>query len=221
MDRKASTSEGVERVLARLTADIAAKDKAAAVAGALDAVRDGVVDVPTLYGDVLVPVLIDTGAAWQHRGLRIWEEHLATATVRTIVECLYPMVQMAKAESGSRPGATGEKAGSVLLACPPEEAHDLGLRMLADLLELAGWRVHYLGPDTPVDELIDAARALDVDAIGLSLSTHFHRLWTRHTVQRLKTALPGVQVWAGGPGLAHGAESIGADPMPYPTQDGA
>ncbi len=103
-----------------------------------------------------IPLMVDTGAQWQAGSTRVWEEHFATATVRTIVDALYPEVAKAAAAAPAR-------ADSVLLACPPDEAHDLGLRMLADRFEIAGWHTHYLGANTPVAEIIDAARALDVD----------------------------------------------------------
>ena len=87
----------------------------------------------------------------------------------------------------------------MLLACPPEEAHDLGLRMVADRFDMAGWSTYFLGPDTPVEEIADAARALGVDAIVMSSSTHFHRLAVRHAVDALKKELPDMDIWVGGP----------------------
>jgi hypothetical protein len=40
----------------------------------------------------------------------------------------------------------------------------------------------------------------------MSSSTHYHRLAVRHAVDELKRALPGVDVWVGGPAFAMGAE---------------
>ncbi len=93
----------------------------------------------------------------------------------------------------------------MLLACPPEEGHDLGLRMVADRFDMAGWTTYYLGPDTPVEEIADAARRLGVDAVVMSASTHFHRLGVRHAVDALKKALPNVDIWVGGPAFVGAA----------------
>ena len=41
--------------------------------------------------------------------------------------------------------------GSAVLACAPGEHHDIGLLMLAVMLRADGWRVEFLGADTPVD----------------------------------------------------------------------
>jgi hypothetical protein len=64
---------------------------------------------------------------------------------------------------------------------------------------MAGWTTYFLGPDTPVAEIADAARRLGVDAVVMSSSTHFHRVAVRHAVDALKKELPGVDIWVGGP----------------------
>jgi methanogenic corrinoid protein MtbC1 len=49
----------------------------------------------------------------------------------------------------------------VLLACLPGEAHDLGLVAFGVLVARRGWRVTFLGADTPLDALADTVRTLD------------------------------------------------------------
>lgn|GEM_PF-513736 len=181
-----------QRLREILTQRLLEHDKHGAVAVALTAITEGRISIEELYGDVLGPALIDIGNEWQRGSVAVWEEHLATAAARTIVEALYPEVERLRAE---RPAA----GYSALMACPPEESHDLGLRMLADRMSLAGWEVFYLGPDTPLAEVTAAVRELGVDAVVLSSSTHYHRLRVREFVERLAEVLPGVAVWVGGP----------------------
>ena len=188
----------VDAVYQAVAAALGEHDKATAVRTAVEAVTTGAVAIPVLYSDVLTRILADTGAAWQGGKAAIWEEHLASATVRTIVEILYPGVLKAKA-------AATPSGRTVLLACPPEEGHDLGLRMVADRFDMAGWTTYFLGPDTPVAEIADAARRLGADAIVMSSSTHYHRLVVRHAVDALKAELPGVDIWVGGPAFAGAA----------------
>ncbi len=114
----------LEAVYRAVAAALAEHDKATAVRTAVEAVTTGAVAIPALYRDVLARILMDTGAAWQGGKVAIWEEHLASATVRTIVEILYPGVLKVKAAATS-------SGRTVLLACPPEEGHDLGLRMVS------------------------------------------------------------------------------------------
>jgi methanogenic corrinoid protein MtbC1 len=182
----------VQTTYRAVAAALAEHDKATAVRAAVEVVSSGAMSIPVLYRDVLTKLLAKTGEAWQRGETSIWEEHLASAAVRTIVEIVYPGVLKAKA--GIAPAGR-----TVLLACPPEEAHDLGLRMVADRFDMAGWTTYYLGADTPVREIAAAARGLSVDAVVMSSSTHFHRLAVRHAVDALKKELPEVRIWVGGP----------------------
>ncbi len=185
---------------ATLDARLAARDRSGAVLAALDAVRDGSIDIAELYTGVLGPLLIDAGTAWQQGTERVWEEHFASATVRTIVEALYPEVQRAREDVA----CDGKR---VLLACPSGEQHDLGLRMVADRFALAGWEVDYLGPDTPTVEIIDAAQTLDSDLVVLSASTHFNRVLLREVIDEVQRKLPGVRIAVGGAAFVTDADS--------------
>lgn len=196
---------------ARIDGLLAARDKAGAVRAALAAVDAGEIGVRALYAGVLSPLMVDVGAAWQAGGTRVWEEHLAAGAVRTIVEALYPTVRRLA-------DAAAPTGRSVLLACPPNEGHDLGLRMLADLFDLAGWRTYLLGPDCPGPEIATAAEALGVDLIVLSSSTHFHRVRVRALLDELHARLPGVRVVVGGPAFARGTRGFSAEETTLPPE---
>lgn len=59
---------------------------------------------------------------------------------------------------------------TVLLAAPAGEHHGLGLRIVADLLELSGFHVVYLGADTPTGALVVAVAEHEPSLVGLSLT---------------------------------------------------
>jgi methanogenic corrinoid protein MtbC1 len=75
------------------------------------------------------------------------QEHVAASLIRG------RLLGLAR-DWGAGPGP------SVLLACLPGEAHDLGLIAFGVLLARRGWRVTFLGADTPFDALADAVRTL-------------------------------------------------------------
>lgn len=196
-------SMSVSAVRGSLDAALAALDRGAALEAALEAVERDVISVPDLYTLVLGPLMADTGSAWQAGATRVWEEHYATATVRTIIEALAPRV----IEDASRLERRDE---TVLLACPPEEHHDLGLRMLLDRFLLGGYNAHFLGADTPVSEICHAAERLGVTIVVLSASTHYHRVRLREVIEQLRDGLPaGTRIAAGGPAFAHDPENFG------------
>ena len=199
-DATSPNADAAAVLRASIDARLADFDRVGAVQIALDAVHSGSIGVAELYTQVLGPLLVDTGSAWQHGAERVWEEHFASATVRTIVEALYPDVILGYDEvvcDGKR----------VLLACPPGEQHDLGLRMVADRFALAGWRVDYLGADTPTDEIVDAAQTLGSDLVVLSASTHFNRVLLRDVLDEVQRRLPGVRIAVGGAAFVSDADS--------------
>ena len=182
-------------LLGELEGFVDARDRAGAVALVLDAVESGRISVPDLYVQVIGPYLAQVGSSWSHGTEAVWEEHLASHVVLTIVEALYPTVTRIAAEAP----AAGKSA---LLACPPRERHEIGLRMLSDRFELAGWSVTNLGADTPLTEIVAAAIATRADLVALSVSTVFERVELRCFIDELRRELPGVRIVVGGPAFA-------------------
>jgi methanogenic corrinoid protein MtbC1 len=173
-----------------------ARDRFGAVDAALAAVSTGEMSIDDLYR-ILADVLVDTGAAWQGGTTEVWEEHLTTSVVRNIVEACAPLL---------RKSARPPIGRTVVLCTPPNEYHDLGVRMLADRFVLAGWTTHLLGADVPVTELISAVDQLGAEAVAVSVSTHFSRLTLRSYVDALGEAHPNLAIWVGGPAFAHDHE---------------
>ena len=63
----------------------------------------------------------------------------------------------------------GRGAGPhALLAAPPGELHDLGLVVFGLALRDRGWRVTFLGADTPIDTIADTARRTRPDLVVLA-----------------------------------------------------
>jgi methanogenic corrinoid protein MtbC1 len=185
----------VEGLLASLKRCLAEHDRAALVREALGAVERGDIPIPTLYSAVFAPLLADVGERWHEGELRVWEEHLATAAVMTAIEALYPTVRVLAAHAP-------QCGQMVVMATPSQEHHVIGLRMVSDLFELAGWTVVYLGADTPEPEIYDAVRTLPADAVVMSAATAYQRVLLRHIADRLHAELPEVRIWVGGHAFA-------------------
>jgi methanogenic corrinoid protein MtbC1 len=190
------TMPAADKLRSRIETALADRDRNAAVGAALSAVREGDMPIAALYVDVLSPLLSTIGSACAHGTERVWEEHFASHAVRTIVESLYLDVQR---EAASVP----PREPAVLLACPPKEEHELGLRMLSDRFELAGYHVTFLGADTPLGEIVAAARATGAGLVALSVSTVFERVELRCFVDTLREQLPDVRIVIGGPAFEH------------------
>lgn len=207
--------DDVNNLRTALDAALRDHDRASAVRHALAALDAGAATVPELY-TMLSARLVAVGAGWRSGTTEVWQEHVMTGIVRTVVEACALQVDAA---------APAERSATVVLAAPDDEYHDLGLRMLADRFTLSGWRAHYLGANVPVDQLIAAVGHLDAQAIALSASTHFHRIRLRTYVDTLADAHPDRTIWVGGPAFAYGHEGWSdemiLDPREVPTAGGA
>ncbi len=93
--------------------------------------------------DVIVPVLVQIGEAWEQGQISIATEHFASNYLRH--RLLMWMVTGPPARI-SRP---------VILACPPHEWHEGSLLVLGVLLRRKGWPVAYLGQNVPLKDLAD------------------------------------------------------------------
>ncbi len=184
--------EAASALKARLADSIEARDRAGAVTAAVSAIASGELSIPVLY-DALAGLLTEIGDSWQAGETRVWEEHYATAVVRTIVGACQPYVIAQAAPPIRR---------SAVLATPSEEYHDLGLRMLADRFTLAGWSAHLLGASVPADELLSAVRELGAGAVVLSAYTHYHRVALKAYVDAIRAAFPDIDIWVGGAAFA-------------------
>ncbi|MGQ9591921.1 MAG: cobalamin B12-binding domain-containing protein, partial [Planctomycetota bacterium] len=110
-----------------------------------------------LYLEVLAPAEEEIGRMWQANEITVAEEHFATATTEMVA------AQVA-ALAPERPS----NGKTVLAAAAPGNRHDLGLRMLAHLFEIEGWRTIYLGADAPIPDLLDAIASFRPDLLALS-----------------------------------------------------
>lgn len=141
-----------------------------------EAIDDGASTVD-LHLLVFEPVLYEVGRRWETGEVSVAQEHFCTAVTESIMARLPPL-------EPARPW-TGRRA---LLACVEGELHDIGLRMVAEALRRDGWDVHYLGADSPCEDLAATARRVAVDLVCLSLSTSDREEATERTIRALRSS---------------------------------
>ena len=94
--------------------------------------------------DLILPTLTRVGLEWRQGTLAISQEHFASNLIRARLLSLARMWGR-----GSGPLA--------LLACAPGEQHDITLLSFGLVLRSYGWRIVFLGADTPIATLTEAA----------------------------------------------------------------
>jgi len=169
----------------------------------LDAAREGM-PMRTIYAGVLLPAQREIGRMWHTAEAGIAEERVVSDTTRRLMALL--------THEQTPVAATGR---TVLAAAVASNAHDIGIRAVADLFEAAGWRVICLGADVPSTEIATAARFFDVDLVVLAttLTTQLKQL--QATIDAIRSSrgdeakiLVGGHVFADAPELW---KSLGAD----------
>ena len=96
--------------------------------------------VPAVLREVVLPYLAALGERWQRGAASVAMEHFATNVIRGRL-------------AGLARGWGSGHGPQALLACPPGELHDLALMIFGIVLHRNGWRIDYLGANTPVEEL--------------------------------------------------------------------
>ena len=109
----------------------------------------------TVLRDVVLPTLSDVGARWESGEVTVAQEHFASNLIRG------RLLGLAR--------GWGQGAGPVaLLAAPPGEQHDLGLVVFGLALRARGWRVTFLGADTPIATVADTVERIGPDVVVLA-----------------------------------------------------
>jgi|UniRef100_UPI003784CFBC DNA-binding transcriptional MerR regulator/methylmalonyl-CoA mutase cobalamin-binding subunit len=106
---------------------------------------------------VICPLIVQIGESWQHGNLRPSHEHIATAVIRELLLTPVPGSQVAT------------HAPELVVATPAGELHELGAMIVAATARDLGWRVTYMGPNLPVEEIAACALARQATAVALSV----------------------------------------------------
>jgi methanogenic corrinoid protein MtbC1 len=103
-------------------------------------------DLHTYILKTLIPALVEIGNAWYNGEITVTTEHFASAYIRGNLLSIFQAF----------PSKTS--APFILVGCAPTELHEIGSLMLSVMLRSEGFRVEYLGPDLPLDDLVDYAK---------------------------------------------------------------
>jgi MerR family transcriptional regulator, light-induced transcriptional regulator len=112
----------------------------------------------TVLSEVILPYLHELGERWSRGEASVTQEHFASNLIRGRL--------MSLARSWGNGGGP-----LAVLACAPGEQHDLPLVAFGLALRGRGWRIAFLGADTPVESIAGAAGMLDPALVVVSAVT--------------------------------------------------
>ena len=109
-------------------------------------------------------------------------------------------------------GRKSEVKGSIVLGVVEGDVHDIGKNLVKLMFEVAGWTVHDLGKDVPLDKFVEEQIRTDSDIVGISALMTTSMLNMPEIIKRIRAKNPKVRIMIGGaPVNPEIAEKYGAD----------
>jgi len=137
-------------------------DKDLATKLILDAARNKF-SVKDIYFYVLERSLKEVGRLWEMNIMDISQEHYFSNVTQQIMSQLYPYIN------------TKEKNGySCISLSVNGDFHNIGIRMVTDLLEAEGWKTYYLGSNIPTQNVIKAVKDRKANMLVISATMAFN-----------------------------------------------
>ena len=193
VDNESAPAGGRDAIASDLRRALAAFDEAGAQRVLDTALASFSLD--TVISEVLIPYLEELGDGWASGDVTVAQEHFASNLIRSR---LLSLVRSWDAGFGPR----------ALLACPEGELHDLGIVLFGVALARRGWRITFLGANTPLPTIAETARPMRPDAVVIGITDPGH---VRDADDDLIALSQEHRVVLGGAGAGAVAERLGIE----------
>ncbi|SME95096.1 cobalamin B12-binding domain-containing protein [Desulfovibrio gilichinskyi] len=135
--------------------------RAEAIELIMKAVSAGI-QLEDVYLKILQPAMYKIGKKWQMNEVNVAVEHYCTAATQMLLAMLFPLGL-----------DSGKHRKKMVGCCLGSELHELGMRMVSDFFEFAGWNTYFLGAITPSESLIETIKKEQPEIVCLSSSMYF------------------------------------------------
>ncbi|KQT94719.1 hypothetical protein ASG49_07815 [Marmoricola sp. Leaf446] len=155
---------------------------------------------------ILQPAQVEVGRLWQAGHITVAQEHFISAVTQTCLALVATSTDQVSARATSR----------LVASAVGTEGHDLGLRMLCELLQDEGWETEFLGAGVPGPDLVSFVAAVEPEVVALSVTLPAALASARETIGLLRAdpACRDVRVLLGGRAVdakPELARTLGAD----------
>lgn len=130
--------------------------------------------------------------------ISVAQEHLATSIVMRIMSFLYMNFILLE-----------NTKGKAIVTASSNEYHEVGARIISDILELDGWNVIYLGANVPNEELIKIIHQEKPDFISISVAMAFNISGVKNLISQIRSDsnLDNMKILLGGYAFTFGGET--------------
>jgi methanogenic corrinoid protein MtbC1 len=176
-------------------------DCAKTVEGLLD---EGV-GLRDLYVNLFQRSLYEVGSLWERGQISVATEHVATAITERLMTLAYPRM------------FAHDRCGRVaVISSVANEFHQVGGKMVADLLEVRGWDAYFLGANMPTLDLLKLIDEKKPHLVGLSLSVCFNASRLLEAIETIRGRWPELPILIGGQAVRQVGPEI-TDRFPHIT----
>jgi len=148
---------------------------------------DAKIEIKELYSHLFQQSMYRVGELWENNRISVANEHLATSITESLLNLVYPALF-----------ATDRIGKKAVISCSANEFHQVGGKMVADILELNGWDGFFLGANTPHDDMMQYIQDNKPDLVGLSLSILSNIENLKKGIEVIRTDFPNMDLLIGG-----------------------
>lgn len=121
------------------------------------------IGVKNIYLNIFQPIQREVGRLWHQNEVSVAQEHYISSVTQLIMSQLYPYFL-----------STGGTKGNIVTTAIGSELHEIGIRMVADLLEVEGYDTIHLGANTPNQAIIETLKNHKSNILALSVTLPIH-----------------------------------------------
>jgi corrinoid protein of di/trimethylamine methyltransferase len=144
--------------------------------------------VATIEG--LADGMLEVGELYNKKEYFVPELLLCSDALYAGLDILRPAIKASGRES--------EAKGSIVLGVVEGDVHDIGKNLIKMMFDVAGWTVHDLGKDVPLEKFVEEQVRTDSDIVGLSALMTTSMVAMPEIVKKLREKNPNVRIMLGG-----------------------
>ncbi|SFR93469.1 homocysteine S-methyltransferase family protein [Anaeromicropila populeti] len=164
-----------------------------------------------IINTMLIPAINKVGDLFEKQIYFLPQLISSAETMKTAIDYLEPMLHNGEDE---------KKLGTVVMATVAGDIHDIGKNLVVLMLKNYGFEVIDLGKDVPSKKVVDTAKEVDADIIGLSALMTTTMMEMKNVVEMAHNEGIRAKIIIGGAVITENfAEEIGADGYSKDAQD--
>jgi len=135
------------------------------------------IDIEWIYFNILEVALKEVGVLWEVGEIDVWNEHYISESILDIMR-----------ELKSFQKNNENKESSIICLTAGSEQHNIGIKMIADLLEVSGIKVIYLGSNLPTLSIINAIKSENPKYIAISVTISSNIESAKNVIKAIRTS---------------------------------